>query len=69
MQQGTVLAEAGEVLSPGRLGLLAAAGLARLRVGRQPVVGLLATGSELAEPGQPLAPAGFTKAIAPLWRR
>ena len=50
-----MLAEAGEVLSPGRIGLLAAAGVGRLRVGRQPVVGLLATGSELTEPGQPLA--------------
>src|SRR2546426_9107804 len=27
-----------------------------LSVGKQPVVGLLATGSELREPGQPLAP-------------
>ena len=55
VKQGTMLAEAGEVLSPGRLGLLAAAGCGRLRVGRQPVVALLATGSELTEPGQPLA--------------
>jgi molybdopterin molybdotransferase len=56
VKQGTVLAEAGAVLTPGRIGLLAAAGFGRLRVGRQPVVGLLATGSELTEPGQPLAP-------------
>ena len=42
-----MLAEAGEVLTAGRIGLLAAAGLTRVRVGRQPVVGLLATGSEL----------------------
>jgi molybdopterin molybdotransferase len=55
VKQGTMLAEAGEVLSPGRIGLLAAAGFGCLRVGRQPVVGLLATGSELTEPGQPLA--------------
>jgi molybdopterin molybdotransferase len=55
VQQGAMLVEAGEVLSPGRIGLLAAAGCGRLRVGRQPVVGLLATGSELTEPGQPLA--------------
>ena len=56
VQQGSMLAEAGAVLTPGRIGLLAAAGIGRLRVGRQPVVGLLATGSELTEPGQPLAP-------------
>jgi molybdopterin molybdotransferase len=56
VKQGAMLAEAGAVLTPGRIGLLAAAGFGRLRVGRQPVVGLLATGSELTEPGQPLAP-------------
>ena len=56
VKQGTILAEAGAAITPGRIGLLAAAGFGRLRVGRQPVVGLLATGSELTEPGQPLAP-------------
>jgi molybdopterin molybdotransferase len=34
---------------------LAAVGLTNVSVGRRPVVGLLATGSELQEPGQPLA--------------
>jgi molybdopterin molybdotransferase len=56
VEQGSMLAEAGEALTVGRMGLLAAAGLARVHVGRQPLVGLLATGSELTEPGQPLAP-------------
>ena len=56
VRHGSTLAEAGEVLSVGRIGLLAAAGLARVQVGRQPVVGLLATGSELIEPGRSLAP-------------
>jgi molybdopterin molybdotransferase len=56
VQQGSTLAEAGELLTAGRIGLLAAVGLNRVPVGRQPVVGLLATGSELQEPGQPLAP-------------
>ena len=56
VKQGTILAEAGAAITPCRIGLLAAAGFERLRVGRRPVVGLLATGSELTEPGQPLAP-------------
>jgi len=56
VRRGSLLAEAGNVLSVGRIGLLAAAGLARVYVGRQPVVGLLATGSELMEPGHPLGP-------------
>ena len=53
--RGSTLGNAGELLTAGRLGLLAAVGLTGVRVGRQPVVGLLATGSELQEPGQPLA--------------
>jgi molybdopterin molybdotransferase len=56
VKRGSTIGDAGELLTAGRLGLLAAVGLAGVRVGRQPVVGLLATGSELQEPGQPLAP-------------
>ena len=56
IRQGSPLAEAGEVLNAGRIGLLAAAGVAQVRVGRRPVAGVLATGSELTEPGQSLAP-------------
>jgi molybdopterin molybdotransferase len=56
VKQGAILVEAGEVLSPSRIGLLAAAGFGHVRVGRQPVAGLLATGSELTEPEMQLAP-------------
>jgi molybdopterin molybdotransferase len=56
VKRSSTISEAGELLTPGRLGLLAAVGLTQVSVGRQPVVGLLATGSELQEPGEPLAP-------------
>ena len=56
VKRGSTLGDVGEFLTPGRLGLLAATGLADVSVGRQPAVGLLATGAELQEPGQPLAP-------------
>ena len=56
IRQGSILAEPGELLTAGRIGLLAAVGLSAVPVGRQPVVGLLATRSELQEPGQPLEP-------------
>ena len=56
IKQGSTLAEPGDLLTAGRIGLLAAVGLSSVPVARQPVVGLLATGSELQEPGQPLAP-------------
>ncbi|MGC3959410.1 MAG: molybdopterin molybdotransferase MoeA [Verrucomicrobiota bacterium] len=56
VHHGTVLAEAGAEISPGLIGLLGAIGVGEVAVGRQPMVGLIATGSELQEPGQPRAP-------------
>ncbi len=52
---GSTLAEAGNRLNVGHLSLLGATGVQSLRVGRQPIVGILATGSELREANQPLA--------------
>ncbi len=56
VKRGMTLAEAGEEISPGRIALLAATGFTTVTVGRRPSVALLATGSELREPGQPLLP-------------
>ena len=53
---GQLLAHAGERLTPARLGLLAAAGLAALPVHRRPRVALLSTGDELVPPGTPPGP-------------
>ncbi|MCL5098099.1 MAG: molybdopterin molybdotransferase MoeA [Candidatus Omnitrophica bacterium] len=53
---GVVLVKAGQRLTSSRICLLGALGLGEVRVGRQPVVGLLATGNELQEPGTRLAP-------------
>ena len=57
VRQGAELIAAGQRLNAGRLGLLAATGLASVSVRRQPVIGVLATGNELVEAGLPL-PAG-----------
>jgi len=56
VRQGSRLLAAGEGLTAGGIGLLAALGLAEVTVHRQPLMGLLATGSELVKAGQPLAP-------------
>lgn len=56
VKRGAVLVRAGERLSPGHLGLLSASGVAAVEVFCQPVIGLLATGSELVEPGGTLLP-------------
>lgn len=55
---GGWLAREGDLLTAGRLGLLAAAGLAEVPVRRRPRVAVLATGDELVPPGQALPPAG-----------
>jgi molybdopterin molybdotransferase len=56
IKRGQGLAAAGDEVTVGRLSLFAAAGLAQLSVAHRPTIGLLATGSELREPGAVLAP-------------
>ena len=51
---GKVVAHRGTVVSPGLVGLLAAAGHDRLSVIRCPDVAIIATGDEVVAPGQPL---------------
>jgi molybdopterin molybdotransferase len=56
MSAGTTILEPGTFLNPSRIGALAATGVADVAVFVRPVVAILSTGSELVEPGQPLAP-------------
>jgi molybdopterin molybdotransferase len=53
---GDVVVEAGNVLGPPQVSALAAAGVAAVRCARRPRAAVLATGSELRAPGEPLAP-------------
>ncbi len=55
-QQGEILLEAGRVLTARDVGLAAAMNVPWLRVRRRPRVALLATGDEIAMPGDPLGP-------------
>src|SRR5690606_37237335 len=50
LHAGTVVLEAGRVLRPGEIGVLAAVGRAEVRVARRPLGGVLSTGDELAGP-------------------
>jgi molybdopterin molybdotransferase len=52
--RGDAVVDAGRVLGPAQLGALAAAGLAEVVCARRPRAGVLATGSELRQPGEPL---------------
>jgi molybdopterin molybdotransferase len=53
---GEVVVEAGTRLGAAQIGALAAAGIAEVRCSTRPRVAILATGSELRPPGEPLAP-------------
>ena len=50
------LLTAGEVLTPSRVGSVAALGIAEIEVFAQPRVAILSTGNEIIEPGRPLGP-------------
>jgi molybdopterin molybdotransferase len=56
VKRGARVCEKGEALTAGRLALLAATGCAEVLASRRPIVGIIATGSELKEPGESLAP-------------
>lgn len=53
---GDLLLQAGDTLTPARIGLAASQGLAQLDVVRRPTVAVFATGDELVEPGMSLGP-------------
>lgn len=51
---GDRVLQAGEVLGPAAVGLIASLGLSTVEVRRRPVVAILSTGDEVVQPGQPL---------------
>lgn len=56
IRRGDVAIEKGRTLRPADIGVLASIGLSVVRVVRRPRVAVIATGDELVEIGQPLAP-------------
>jgi molybdopterin molybdotransferase len=56
VQNGTVVVERGVRFRPGQIGAVAAAGVAHVSCARRPRVAVLATGTELRDPGAPLEP-------------
>ena len=73
IKAGQLLLQAGALLGPARLGLLAAAGHGRLAVHRRPKVALISTGDELLPPGTAPGPGQIIDAnglmLAALLRR
>jgi molybdenum cofactor synthesis domain-containing protein len=57
VERGQVMLQAGELLSPARIGALAAIGITEVNVYARPTVAILSTGNELVDPGGELGPA------------
>jgi molybdopterin molybdotransferase len=64
MVAGQTVLEPGAELGPAELGVIAAAGRAAVACSRRPRFHLLATGSELQPPGEPLRPGGVRNSNA-----
>lgn len=56
VRRGQAIIAKGSVLHPAQIGVLASLGKATVRVHRRPVVGILSTGDEVQQPGEPLRP-------------
>ena len=56
IQKGQMILERGKLLTPADIGLMASVGKSRVRVYRRPTVGLISTGDELLEVGDPPRP-------------
>src|SRR4051812_27588529 len=56
VKHGATIVCAGEWLNAVRLALVGAVGIESVQVVARPIIGILSTGNELIEPGQPLAP-------------
>ena len=67
VQSGAVVLPAGTVIGPPQIGVAAALGFAELPVRRPLRVLVLSTGSELVEPGKPLAPGRSTNRTRRCW--
>jgi molybdopterin molybdotransferase len=63
--EGAVLVPAGHAMTPGAISLAAAGNVATLSVRKRPVVGVLANGDELVEPGSHVATGQVVNSIQP----
>lgn len=65
-ERGAQILPAGVSLGPAQIGAAAAVGLGTVRCARRPRVAILTTGTELREPGEPLAPGQIYDANGPM---
>ncbi len=63
---GQLILHPGDLLTPARVGLLAALGIEEVTVHTRPRVGLISTGDELRPPGHPLSPGEIPDSNRPM---
>jgi len=56
LERGDLILEKGDLIGPAEVGMLAALGLASIRVVRRPKLAVIATGDEIVEPGKKAGP-------------
>ncbi|MEO8289431.1 MAG: gephyrin-like molybdotransferase Glp [Gaiellaceae bacterium] len=66
VRAGDTILEPGTRLGPAQVGALAAAGIHEVQCTKRPRVGILVTGSELKQPGEPLGPGEIYESNGPL---
>ncbi|CAM3456845.1 MULTISPECIES: molybdopterin molybdotransferase MoeA [Saccharibacillus] len=66
MRLGEQILPSGSLIHPGTIALLATFGQQQVHVSKLPVVGILATGTELLEPGAPLEPGKIRNSNGPM---
>ncbi|OMP65752.1 molybdopterin molybdotransferase MoeA [Domibacillus epiphyticus] len=65
-KEGEMIVEAGTYIHPGIIAVMATFGYAKVSVSKKPVVGLLATGTELLEVSDPLEPGKIRNSNGPM---
>ncbi|WP_342513392.1 gephyrin-like molybdotransferase Glp [Sporosarcina sp. FSL K6-1522] len=65
-KEGELLIEAGTLIHPGTIALLATFGYAEVAVAKRPVVGILSTGTELLAVSEPLVPGKIRNSNGPM---
>jgi molybdopterin molybdotransferase len=65
LKRGETALERGTLVGPAEIGMLAAAGLARVAVARRPKLAVIATGDEIVEPGKRKRPGQIRNANGP----
>lgn len=65
LKRGETALERGTLVGPAEIGMLAAAGLARVAVARRPKLAVIATGDEIVEPGERKRPGQIRNANGP----